>query len=156
MAQVFPWAQAPTWIGLAAFYRYFPIKVSFSLRTDYQDCDRESASNTAMAGYSLTGSVASSYLGHQRLEVGTFLGTGLTFGSVSVLDLHLDSIRLEQMFTRGKSSPSPVKDSARLSPSGSSFLDFVPSFNYFFPVKNQLQSLSRKMEQAQGRLLGVY
>jgi len=35
-----------------------------------QDCDRESASNTAMAGYSLTGSVASSYLGHQRLEVG--------------------------------------------------------------------------------------
>ena len=34
-----------------------------------QDCDRESASNTAMAGYSLTGSVASSYLGHQRLEV---------------------------------------------------------------------------------------
>ena len=152
MAQVFPWAQAPTWIGLAAFYRYFPIKVSFSSRTDYQDCDRESASNTAMAGYSLTGSVASSYLGHQRLEV----GIRLTFGSVSVLDLHLDSIRLEQMFTRGKSSPSPVKDSARLSPSGSSFLDFVPSFNYFFPVKNQLQSLSRKMEQAQGRLLEVY
>ena len=152
MAQVFPWAQAPTWIGLAAFYRYFPIKVSFSSRTDYQDCDRESASNTAMAGYSLTGSVASSYLGHQRLEV----GIRLTFGSVLVLDLHLDSIRLEQMFTRGKSSPSPVKDSARLSPSGSSFLDFVPSFNYFFPVKNQLQSLSRKMEQAQGRLLGVY
>ena len=37
-----------------------------------QDCDRESASNTAMAGYSLTGSVASSYLGHQRLEVKTF------------------------------------------------------------------------------------
>ena len=36
-----------------------------------QDCDRESASNTAMAGYSLTGSVASSYLGHQRLEVKT-------------------------------------------------------------------------------------
>ena len=85
-----------------------------------QDCDRESASNTAMAGYSLTGSVASSYLGHQRLEV----GIRLTFGSVLVLDLHLDSIRLEQMFTRGKSSPSQVKDSARLSPSGSSCLDF--------------------------------
>ena len=95
--------------------------LSFLLsRIDYQDCDRESASNTAMAGYSLTGSVASSYLGHQRLEV----GIRLTFGSVSVLDLHLDSIRLEQMFTRGKSSPSPVKDSARLSPSGSSCLDF--------------------------------
>ena len=93
-------------------------------RTDYQDCDRESASNTAMAGYSLTGSVASSYLGHQRLEVGTFLRSGLTLGSVLVLDFHLDSIRLEQMFTRGKSSPSPVKDSARLSPSGSSCLDF--------------------------------
>ena len=154
MAQVFPWAQAPTWIGLAAFYRYFPIKVSFSSRTDYQDCDRESASNTAMAGYSLTGSVASSYLGHQRLEVGTFLRSGLTLGSVLVLDFHLDSIRLEQMFTRGKSSPSPVKDSARLSPSGSKCP--VASFNYFFPVKNQLQSLSRKMEQAQGRLLGVY
>ena len=102
--------------------------LSFLLsRTDYQDCDRESASNTAMAGYSLTGSVASSYLGHQRLEVGTFLRSGLTLGSVLVLDFHLDSIRLEQMFTRGKSSPSPVKDSARLSPSGSSFLDFVPS-----------------------------
>ena len=152
MAQVFPWAQAPTWIGLAAFYRYFPIRVSVPSRIYHQDCDRESASNTAMAGYSLTGSVASSYLGHQRLEV----GIRLTFGSVSVLDLHLDSIRLEQMFTRGKSSPSPVKDSARLSPSGSSCLCFVPSFNYFFPVKNQLQSLSRKMEQAQGRLLGVY
>ena len=95
--------------------------LSFLLsRTDYQDCDRESASNTAMAGYSLTGSVASSYLGHQRLEV----GIRLTFGSVLVLDLHLDSIRLEQMFTRGKSSPSPVKDSARLSPSGLSCLDF--------------------------------
>ena len=156
MAQVFPWAQAPTWIGLAAFYRYFPIRVSVPSRIYHQDCDRESASNTAMAGYSLTGSVASSYLGHQRLEVGTFLRSGLTLGSVLVLDFHLDSIRLEQMFTRGKSSPSPVKDSARLSPSGSSFLDFVPSFNYFFPVKNQLQSLSRKMEQAQGRLLGVY
>ena len=152
MAQVFPWAQAPTWIGLAAFCRYFPNKVSFSSRTDYQDCDRESASNTAMAGYSLTGSVASSYLGHQRLEV----GIRLTFGSVLVLDLHSDSIRLEQMFTRGKSSPSPVKDSARQSPSGSSFLDFVPSFYYFFPVKNQLQPLSPRMEQAQGRLLGVY
>ena len=37
------------------------------------ECDRESASNTAIAGYSLTGSVASSYIGHhghQRLEVG--------------------------------------------------------------------------------------
>jgi len=34
------------------------------------ECDRESASNTAMAGASLTGSVASSYVGHQRLEVG--------------------------------------------------------------------------------------
>ena len=34
------------------------------------ECDRESASNTAMAGYSLTGSVASSYLGQHRLEVG--------------------------------------------------------------------------------------
>jgi len=34
------------------------------------DCDRESASNTAIAGASLTGSVASSYVGHQRLEVG--------------------------------------------------------------------------------------
>ena len=152
MAQVFPWAQAPTWIGLAAFYRYFPIRVSVPSRIYHQDCDRESASNTAMAGYSLTGSVASSYLGHQRLEV----GIRLTFGSVSVLDLHLDSIRLEQMFTRGKSSPSPVKDSARLSPSGSSFLDLVLSFNFFFPVRNQPQSLSRKMEQAQGRLLGVY
>ena len=30
------------------------------------DCDRESASNTAIAGASLTGSVASSYVGHQR------------------------------------------------------------------------------------------
>ena len=125
---------------------------SFRFIENNQDCDRESASNTAMAGYSLTGSVASSYLGHQRLEV----GAGLTFGSVLVLDLHLDSIRLEQMFTRGKSSPSPVKDSARLSPSGSSCLDFVPSLNYSFPVKNQLQSLSPKMEQAQGRLLEVY
>ena len=129
---------------------------SFHFIGKMQDCDRESASNTAMAGYSLTGSVASSYLGHQRLEVGTFLGTGLAFGSVLVLDLHLYFIRLEQMFTRGKSSPSPVKDSARLSPSGSSCLDFVSSFNYFFPVKNQLQSLSPKMEQAQGRLPEVY
>jgi len=34
------------------------------------DVDRESASTTAIAGYSLTGSVASSYIGHQRLEVG--------------------------------------------------------------------------------------
>jgi len=34
------------------------------------ECDRESASNTAIAGHSLTGSVASSYIGHQRLEVG--------------------------------------------------------------------------------------
>jgi len=34
------------------------------------ECDRESASNTAIAGYSLTGSVASSYLGQHRLEVG--------------------------------------------------------------------------------------
>ena len=34
------------------------------------DCDRESASNTGIAGHSLTGSVASSYIGHQRLEVG--------------------------------------------------------------------------------------
>lgn len=34
------------------------------------ECDRESASNTAVAGYSLTGSVASSYLGQHRLEVG--------------------------------------------------------------------------------------
>ena len=34
------------------------------------ECDRESASNTAIAGYSLTGSVASSYIGHQKLEVG--------------------------------------------------------------------------------------
>ena len=34
------------------------------------DTDRESASNTALAGHSLTGSVASSYIGHQRLEVG--------------------------------------------------------------------------------------
>jgi len=34
------------------------------------DIDRESASNTAIAGHSLTGSVASSYIGHQRLEVG--------------------------------------------------------------------------------------
>ena len=124
---------------------------SFHFIGKMQDCDRESASNTAMAGYSLTGSVASSYLGHQRLEV----GAGLTFGSVLVLDVHLDSIRLEQMFTRGKSSPSPVKDSARLSPSGSC-LDFVPSLNYFFPVKNQLQSPSPKMEQAQGRLPEVY
>ena len=129
---------------------------SFHFIGKMQDCDRESASNTAMAGYSLTGSVASSYLGHQRLEVGTFLGTGLAFGSVLVLDLHLYFIRLEQMFTRGKSSPSPVKDSARLSPSGSKCLDFVLSLNYFFPVKNQLQSLSLKMEQAQGRLLEVY
>ena len=56
------------------------LQVSFFLRQFYfefyfelflQDCDRESASNTAMAGYSLTGSVASSYLGHQRLEVKT-------------------------------------------------------------------------------------
>ena len=30
------------------------------------ECDRESASNTAVAGYSLTGSVASSYLGQHR------------------------------------------------------------------------------------------
>ena len=35
-----------------------------------EECDRESASNTALAGHSLTGSVASSYIGHQRLEVG--------------------------------------------------------------------------------------
>jgi hypothetical protein len=34
------------------------------------ECDRESASTTAIAGHSLTGSVASSYIGHQRLEVG--------------------------------------------------------------------------------------
>eukprot|EP00092_Neocalanus_flemingeri_P085036 GFUD01106925.1.p1 GENE.GFUD01106925.1~~GFUD01106925.1.p1 ORF type:complete len:694 (-),score=136.18 GFUD01106925.1:148-2229(-) len=34
------------------------------------ECDWESASNTAIAGHSLTGSVASSYIGHQRLEVG--------------------------------------------------------------------------------------
>ena len=34
------------------------------------ECDRESASNTAIAGASLTGSVASSYISHQRLEVG--------------------------------------------------------------------------------------
>ena len=34
------------------------------------ECDRESASNTALAGTSLTGSVASSYIGHHRLEVG--------------------------------------------------------------------------------------
>ena len=34
------------------------------------ECDRESASNTALAGASLTGSVASSYIGHHRLEVG--------------------------------------------------------------------------------------
>ena len=44
-----------------------------------QDCDRESASNTAMAGYSLTGSVASSYLGHQRLEVGADIHTRKKF-----------------------------------------------------------------------------
>ena len=37
---------------------------------DRVECDRESASNTAIAGASLTGSVASSYIGHQRLEVG--------------------------------------------------------------------------------------
>ena len=37
---------------------------------DRVECDRESASNTALAGHSLTGSVASSYIGHQRLEVG--------------------------------------------------------------------------------------
>ena len=128
---------------------------SFRFIENHQDCDRESASNTAMAGYSLTGSVASSYLGHQRLEVGTFLGTGLTFGSVLVLDLHLYFIRLEQMFTRGKSSPSPVKDSARLSPSGSC-LDFVPSLNYFFPVKNRLQSPSPKMEQAGRNSAGLH
>ena len=32
------------------------------------ECDRESASNTAVAGYSLTGSVASSYLGQHRYQ----------------------------------------------------------------------------------------
>lgn len=39
-------------------------------RVGLTECDRESASNTAIAGYSLTGSVASSYIGHQKLEVG--------------------------------------------------------------------------------------
>ncbi len=37
------------------------------------ECDRESASNTAMAGYSLTGSVASSYLGQHRYFLVTML-----------------------------------------------------------------------------------
>ena len=54
-----------------------------------QDCDRESASNTAMAGYSLTGSVASSYLGHQRLEVSCFWKYKQSFLSVKVgADIH--------------------------------------------------------------------
>ena len=42
-----------------------------------------------MAGYSLTGSVASSYLGHQRLEVKTLLKISLPFYSVQVgADIH--------------------------------------------------------------------
>ena len=42
-----------------------------------------------MAGYSLTGSVASSYLGHQRLEVKTFLKRLRLFYSVQVgADIH--------------------------------------------------------------------
>ena len=32
----------------------------------HTECDQESASNTAVAGYSLTSSVASSYLGQHR------------------------------------------------------------------------------------------
>jgi len=43
------------------------------------ECDRESASNTAIAGYSLTGSVASSYLGQHRLEVGADVHTRKKF-----------------------------------------------------------------------------
>ena len=152
MAQVFPWAQAPTWIGLAAFYRYLPIRVSVSSRITRIVIERVQATQQWLAIRSLAvWPPVILVIRDLRWEL-----AGLTFGSVLVLDLHLDSIRLEQMFTRGKSSPSPVKDSARLSPSGSSCLDFVSSFNYFFPVKNQLQSLSPKMEQAQGRLPEVY
>ena len=55
-------------VGCVLQVSFLPFSVG-SLSLFLQDCDRESASNTAMAGYSLTGSVASSYLGHQRLEV---------------------------------------------------------------------------------------
>ena len=149
MEQACPWVQVHTWTELVASCRSFSYNnllyfcLDFSLRLSklflglfydfLQDCDRESASNTAMAGYSLTGSVASSYLGHQRLEVKKTFSKALK---------HFILFRLEQIFTQERSFLFPAKDLVRLFPSGwfswgcRSSPEIIPSFS----VKNQQQS----------------
>ena len=56
-----PWALVVRPLKIIIFFHYLIIS-----NCRLVECDRESASNTAIAGYSLTGSVASSYLGQHR------------------------------------------------------------------------------------------
>ena len=97
-----------------------------------------------MAGYSLTGSVASSYLGHQRLEVKTFLKR---------LQDYFIPPRLERTYTQERSFLFPVKDLARPFPSGWLMVSLILveyHVNHTFSsVKNRQQSHWLKMEQAQ-------